>query len=965
MRAVVARVAGGDDAVVLLRGLPGVGKSRLAQETLRIAELAGFTSLSGRCDTLSTDVAFAPLVQAFGEHLRAMTGPRRDRLLGDLPQLGLLFAGFGLATPPPLGDPTLERARLTEGFVSLVYRLAREQPLALLIDDVQAADAETAVLLRRLMAAPDQPVLLVCTAPSGGPGAGAADLLASDLADPALRVEHVRLDALPATAAARLAGELLGAPIDERLAELITERCAGRPLLIDALTRTLAEAGSLEAHDGLLGLKPGSAVPLPSGVQAQLRVRLASAGEDEQAVLRVLGVAGEADVDVLLRAVDLPADRILDALDRLYGRGLCATTPTRRWTLAHGLLRETLLAGLSPATTQRVHAALASALGSGPGSTAPESAGGLLLQVADHVLAAGPLLSAGEAFDHLRRGAAHAARLGRTDAVVRYLTGAADIARADEFSADLPGVLADLAMAWQRLSKVDRATAVWHEAADAYRTRGDALGVARTERALAMLAWDNGDISAARERLDIAERTIDGLEPGSEHAWLLYTRVVTGIRLGDVDAVRAAAGRLRALAGELGEASILAHAHLAEGALRYAETDYVAAAAADRRGLESALRSGEPMLVLRAHDQLSVVAGAHLDLAGLREHSTAGVELAHELGSPSLAGWPRGRLVCCDLLSGEWDAALRASSDLAAEVGQTDGLRGNVSVLAIRSWVLTWYGRVDAARQALKQAVERAGQDLRADRNIFAIVALGELQLSLADDHPIDDVSSRYSVLAEPTSGWLPLLGLAALGHVCVRRGDLQAARRLRSRLQTVRSCATAAPTVLGDWLAGLIDAAEGDLGCGADRMLSAAAGFDTLGLPFHAARALLAAANAAERRPGAIDEARAALAVFDRLGAAREAELARTFLRSHGITPSRGRGHRSTGSVLSSRELEVARLVATGRSNADVATVLFISPRTVSTHLDRIYAKLQLSSRAALTRYLADSGLLESRTGY
>jgi DNA-binding NarL/FixJ family response regulator len=61
----------------------------------------------------------------------------------------------------------------------------------------------------------------------------------------------------------------------------------------------------------------------------------------------------------------------------------------------------------------------------------------------------------------------------------------------------------------------------------------------------------------------------------------------------------------------------------------------------------------------------------------------------------------------------------------------------------------------------------------------------------------------------------------------------------------------------------------------------------------------------------------------------------------------------------LSVRELEVARAVASGLSNAEVAAALFISPRTVTTHLDRIYARLGLGSRAALTRYLADEGLL------
>jgi DNA-binding CsgD family transcriptional regulator len=61
----------------------------------------------------------------------------------------------------------------------------------------------------------------------------------------------------------------------------------------------------------------------------------------------------------------------------------------------------------------------------------------------------------------------------------------------------------------------------------------------------------------------------------------------------------------------------------------------------------------------------------------------------------------------------------------------------------------------------------------------------------------------------------------------------------------------------------------------------------------------------------------------------------------------------------LSDRQLEVARLVAGGMTNADIAKRLGISPRTVASHLDHIYTRLGLRSRAALTRWLADAGLL------
>jgi DNA-binding NarL/FixJ family response regulator len=63
----------------------------------------------------------------------------------------------------------------------------------------------------------------------------------------------------------------------------------------------------------------------------------------------------------------------------------------------------------------------------------------------------------------------------------------------------------------------------------------------------------------------------------------------------------------------------------------------------------------------------------------------------------------------------------------------------------------------------------------------------------------------------------------------------------------------------------------------------------------------------------------------------------------------------------LSPRELQVAIQVAKGLSNDQIAKTLFISKRTVTTHLERIYQKLEISSRAALTKYVHENGLTDS----
>jgi DNA-binding CsgD family transcriptional regulator len=67
--------------------------------------------------------------------------------------------------------------------------------------------------------------------------------------------------------------------------------------------------------------------------------------------------------------------------------------------------------------------------------------------------------------------------------------------------------------------------------------------------------------------------------------------------------------------------------------------------------------------------------------------------------------------------------------------------------------------------------------------------------------------------------------------------------------------------------------------------------------------------------------------------------------------------------SVLSARELEVACLVAAGLKNAEIAARLGLSARTITSHLDHIYARLGITSRAALTRHIIEAGLLPAET--
>ncbi len=149
----------------------------------------------------------------------------------------------------------------------------------------------------------------------------------------------------------------------------------------------------------------------------------------------------------------------------------------------------------------------------------------------------------------------------------------------------------------------------------------------------------------------------------------------------------------------------------------------------------------------------------------------------------------------------------------------------------------------------------------------------------------------------------------------------------------------------------GALRLAEGDVAGAIDSLRRACATWRELGLPYETARARMLYGVAVRRAGHAEDarlELRAALAAFERLGAVADADQAAKLLAERAALP---RG-------LTEREAQILRLVAAGRINREVAAELVISEHTVARHLQNIFAKLEVPSRAAAAAFAVEHGL-------
>ncbi len=963
MRAALERAAAGAGNTLLLAGEEGIGKSRLAAEALAVAHQGGFLTLGGTAYALHTDLAYAPVLEAIGPFLAGLAPGRLTQLVRGLPDLGRLFSNLPLGTPAPLGDPALERTRFFEAVARLVERIAAERPLVIWIDDLHWADNASLDLLHYMARGlGDQRVLLLGTY-----------RLHEARTHPRLRslvrslqrlglAQEMTLVRLPAHAVEKLAAAVLEDQPPEALLSFLQDRAAGTPLYVSAFIRGLQESGELFRSGGAWTVGSDSLSAVPPAVYDLVLGRLERLDASARSFVELLAVAGDAaSPAVLMRVGGVPSENLEAVVRRLGEMGLLVEESAGRDVLyrtAHPLIAEVAYAELAEARRRRLHSEVAAAL-EAVGVEDPQ-------RLAHHYRGAAWEADSNRALEVLIAAGAAAEKVHADAEAAGHFVAALELARVHR-SGLVSELLERLGEARMRAGQLDLAVAAWLEALGQRKSSGDWSAVTRLHGLLTMGEWERGRFEEAEEQLAAGLAIAKRHAANAELVELRHIQLQLRARQADVaglEEVFAAFVEVR------GTPQVAAAVDLIRGEAAFLHGRFAEARDLVLRAQQAAEKASLIAPAVRAHRHLAMTAINTGDIQLAREHLASDLAFVARTGSPTLEVGARCMLLSIDLITDAWEECLAASNGLLALSNRIGSPRGLAVSLAVQALVHAYRGELEASRRFAAEARKAyGGKAAVVDRHIFIFVEIGDAIAALASGQA--ERARTFAAAATAVPDVLPVLGFTVMGEAEVAANDPEAALRTAERLRDLGPNA-AWPMACASWIEGPARAAIGQQSGALACLRDAAERLEALGFPYQEAKARLRWAEVSLSDRGldgdgladkseAADEARRALIVFDRLGARPMADRARRLLRDLGerpILPPRA----PTGE-LSERELQVVRLVADGLSNAQIAELLFISPRTVTTHLQHIYSRLGLSSRTALIRWGMDRRITAENT--
>jgi hypothetical protein len=615
----VDELRSGSGSLVLLVGEPGIGKSRLAEETARLAEAAQLRAVFGRAWEAGGAPAFWPWIQV---------------LRGLAPGVDPLGGARGASSPE-------DRFLLFDATTRALGDACREAPAVAILEDAHAIDDASLHLLAFVAQHLRTMNLLVVATYRDvearlTPAAGA---VLERLSRAARVIAPRRLE--------RAEIAELADGLDADAVATLYQQSEGNPLFVTELLRVLR--------------RRGGPIVVPAGVRTAIREHLRVLPADLLPVLEIAAVIGrEFAASHVAELCARPIDQVLDAFGTAVELGVLVERAPARFAFAHGLIAETLHHDLAAARRAQLHLAVAETL---------ERTAAPLTEIAHHLFGAGP--------DHAQRAADMALRAAeQARRQLAFEPAAALVERGLQILP--PGNAVGRFELMRLLGEVrlladdaDRGREAAREAAALARSIGSPELLARAALTYGG-SWSFGFTDQVL--LQLLEEALAAL-PAGDHPLRarMLARLASALQPARDTSVPIAIARdAIAMAERLGDDRTKLDVFFsASGAL------VLFGPPAERRTLNLATvalaeRFGEPLMALRSHHRLVFDHAELSDLAGLAIHHRCYDELVERLRL-SRARWPsammRAMLALVEGRMAEHDEAVAEAQRLADEVG--------------------------------------------------------------------------------------------------------------------------------------------------------------------------------------------------------------------------------------------------------------------------------------------------------
>jgi ATP/maltotriose-dependent transcriptional regulator MalT len=937
---------GGRAVAFELVGEPGIGKTRLLSELATRAEARGHIVLSGSASELERDLPFSVFLDALDEYAAGLEPERLGTIDVQIQaELASVFPSLSTLGGEERTAAQQERFRAHRAVRALLELLAGSRSLVLVLDDLQWADSASVELLGLLLRHPPDAAVLMSLAfrTRRVPGRLVAALERAERAGSLIRIE---LDALTPEEAR----ELLGGAVDAADAAVIYQESGGNPFYLEQLARYTGPTAR-PASASWIG---PAGLDVPAAVVASLAEELALVSNTGLRVLEGAAVAGDPfEPELAAAAAATSEEAAMRSIDELLERDLIRTTDVpRRFRFRHPLVRRSVYEAAAGGWRLGAHERCAEALAARGASAAARA----------HHIERSARQGDRDAARVLREAGEASARLA-PESAARWFHDALRLLPETAPVGDRVGLLLARTNALAAAGRF----ADGHEAVlEAVALVPDQPSALRTTVATACAGVERlvGRYEDAHARLMQALRDLPG--PASvTRVELLVELTLNEFYRSRYEAMRDWAAPAMSAAQEVGDATLVATAAVM---VAFADAMSGPTRRARRRRSEAAAlvdALSDPELSARPHTAgWLAIAEVYLDLYTEADaHASRALDLTRTTGQgdPLHRLYPvlpriwyvRGKLAeAAELLDGTIEAGRL--------LGSPPSLAGN---LFNRSVVALAVGDLDLALASAEESVELT-RDL--DEGFVTAWAAARLAGVLFEigrpERAVEELLGRAGgeALTLIPGGWRAYwLELLTRCWLSLDRPD-DAASAAASAEATAAAVERPLATAWADRAVAAVALHGGDVDRAIERALASADAAQDVGAPIESALSRILAGQAlaaAGRTDDAVTELQRAATTLEACGAIRYRDAAERELGKLGHRPHRRSRPGATEAVgiesLTERERRVAQLVVDRKTNREIAAELFLSQKTVETHLSNIFRKLDVSSRVEVARVL------------